>query len=527
MKHVQKGFWRDTRGNFALMTAILFVPLAMAAGTAVDIAQIVARQSALQQAMDSAALAVAREGASISDARAREIARTFLDDNYNVDYTNLAVVRSGTRVEVKADSLTPLAFGGFLGFDTWPVLAASSADIAFNRYEIALVLDTTGSMAGGKLQAMKGAVLGMIDSMSDQVQDKEKLKFAVVPFANFVNVGSGYAPSIDKNGKVKNGSGADWLDTKGKTEVPQLELHKVNRFELFAHLKQPWKGCVETRVKGKKGVDHGLEDTPAVASDPASLFVPALSIDEPDNRDYGNSYIASDVDPLDKSVTGQVKKLLKYGVTNVLALPGQLLDPDRAWANVSTSYSGGKGPNRDCVTQPIRPLGNDYSAIKRMVNDLQANGTTNITEGVMWGWRALSPEEPFTQGAARDTPGIEKILIVLTDGANVFGNRNVSLGSSYGSNGYLVDGRLGVTSGSANTTNALMNERTVTACGNVKKDRITVYTIRLEEPDVKTGMMLKDCATDEGHFFDAPSRQHLDDVFKTIGERIVRLRLSS
>ena len=81
--------------------------------------------------------------------------------------------------------------------------------------------------------------------------------------------------------------------------------------------------------------------------------------------------------------------------------------------------------------------------------------------------------------------------------------------------------------GSSSATNGAMNERTVAACKYAKDYGITVYTIRLEEPDVKTGTMLQQCASSPEHYFDAPSRSQLDDVFKAIRDRVVRLRLSS
>ena len=39
--------------------------------------------------------------------------------------------------------------------------------------------------------------------------------------------------------------------------------------------------------------------------------------------------------------------------------------------------------------------------------------------------------------------------------------------------------------------------------------------------------MLQECATSAGHYFDAPSRSQLDEVFAKISERIVRVRISS
>ncbi|HNN14945.1 MAG TPA: hypothetical protein PKL78_15390, partial [Anaerolineales bacterium] len=110
---------------------------------------------------------------------------------------------------------------------------------------------------------------------------------------------------------------------------------------------------------------------------------------------------------------------------------------------------------------------------------------------------------------------------------NVFGNATNELGSNYSSNGYLVDGRLGIVGGGASATNVLMNERTLQACTLAKQDGIEVYTIRLEEPNVTTGNMLKECASGDDHFIDVPNRAQLDEAFAKIKENIVRIRMSS
>ena len=167
----------------------------------------------------------------------------------------------------------------------------------------------------------------------------------------------------------------------------------------------------------------------------------------------------------------------------------------------------------------------DYAGLKAKVNALQANGTTNIMEGVAWGNRVLSPGQPFSEGSAPKA-GLEKIMIVLTDGSNVFGNTANDLGSTYSSNGYLVDGRLGITAGGASATNTLMNERTLKACDIAKAAGIEIYTIRLEEPNVATGTMLKECASAPDHYFDVPSRSQLDEAFAAIKPKIVRVRIA-
>lgn len=532
MQQSKTSFAKDRSGNFAMFAAIGMLPLLMAGGIAVDFTALSKTKSQLQQALDTASLAVAREGTEISNARATQIAVDLLTGNFGLTYSDLKIQRDGTKVTVDAVSMTPLAFGSLFGYDKWPVVAQSSADIATVKYELALVLDTTGSMKGGKLAAMKDAVNGMVESMSSQVSNPEHLKFAVVPFANFVNVGPQFAPKFDEKGKRIKGTGASWLDLDGKSPVPQHELQAgLSRFQLFEHLGQDWAGCVETRVPSKKGA-HDVTDTPAVKSDKSSYFVPAFSIDEPDTWGYANSYIASPVDPLDMSALGKTKKLLKYGLPPTLA--GELVSgllplggDTSEWTAPAVNASGGRGPNNGCVTQPLMPLNSDYKAILAKVNSLEANGTTNIMEGVAWGQRVLSPAEPFSEGADKTKSGTEKVMIVLTDGANVFGNRPVPLGSSYASHGYLVDGRLGISAGTASTTNKLMNEKTLAACEQAKEDGTTIYTIRLEEPDVATGTMLQECATSPAHYFDAPSRSQLDEVFREINGRVVKVRISS
>lgn len=532
-------FARDRGGNFAMISAALAVPLMLGTGLAIDVTNIARKQDELQRAADSAVLAITREGRTISEDRAREIATKFLGVNYDLDIAAFQISRNDTRVTLDVESSTLLSFGGLFGKEKWPLTAAASADIAYISYEVGLVLDTTGSMYGGKLAAMKEAVLGLIDTMSAQVDDEERLKFAVVPFATFVNVGAQYGPSF-KKGKQVEGSGAPWLDLKGASNFPQSELAPgASRFQIYKNLGQTWAGCVETRYRD--GKDYDVNDTRPDPARPETLFVPAFAIDEPDSG-YANSYISSDAKPKDKSVEQKKKRFAKYGVgTDGAGNPenGGLLDPvvvavgdllggllGTEPAHIKIDTSNGKGPGKGCGMQPITPLSSDYTDLKKKVKALKAEGTTNITEGVAWGLRALSPGEPFTEGLPVG-PGREKIMIVLTDGSNVFGNQNNGLGSSYSSNGYLVDGRLGITLGGSSATNAAMNAKTLAACTNAKNAGIEVYTIRLEEPDVATGTMLKECASAPDHYFDVPTRTQLDEAFAKIRERIVRIRISS
>lgn len=529
-----KRFSGDRAGNFAILAGVLSLPLLLGVGMALDYSTISRTRSNLQNSLDTAVLAIAREGEHITDDRANELAGLFARENTDWNVKNLQVTHVGTSFKVEGTVDAPIAFGPLFGYKQWPVTASSTADIAYASYEVGLVLDTTGSMAGGKLAAMKDAVDALVTDMSEQVSNKEKLKFAIVPFSSFVNVGPGFGPSFDKDGKQIAGTGAAWLDLQGASKIPQSELSDgASRFQLYENLGQKWSGCIETRDS---------TDGAANASKPETLFVPAFAIDEPDTGGFFNSYITSDAKVRDNTVKEKKARWKKYGVKpDALGNPllGGLLDPlldlvggllgGHATIPIDSRPVGGygkTGPGFACLTEPIIPLSNDYSTIKTKVDALKANGNTNIMEGVAWGMRVLSPGEPFAQGKPV-APGLQKIMVVLTDGSNVMGNASNALGSSYSALGYLVDGRVGISVGGSGATNAAMNTKTLEACTNAKAQGIEIYTIRLEEPNVATGTMLKECASSPENFIDVPSRSQLDDAFNKIKDRIFTVRISS
>ncbi|MEM5473280.1 pilus assembly protein [Hoeflea sp. AS60] len=535
--------WRDTSGNFGLTFGILAVPLLMAGGLAVDYVGLSVEKSELQNAADAAALAVAREG-NISEDKALEIAKYTISANYGFTAAQVSVVQNGGVAKVHASMEKGLVFGNFMGKSSAPVAVNAEATYAFTKYEIALVLDTTGSMAGGKLASMQNAVIGLVDGMMGMGLQPDQIKFALVPYAGFVNVGPDYGPVINGAGKVQKPA-ASWLDQDAKAPIPQSDLpSEFSRFAMFRHLKVDWPGCVETRVANGKAL-HDVDDTVPDVTDKNSLFTPFFAVDEPDTPyKYPNSYL-SDVgkgvgNKKNPTEADKEDHLIRYGRTGNYTKPKNTDDAIAQvmkWSNPKTDFSPSsyysnkndpKGPGFGCEVEPLVPLTTKANDITKTVKNLQANGSTNMLEGVMWGWRVLSSREPFTDGAASSDSSVEKIMIFLTDGQNSLGNLNNDLGSGYTSMGYLVDGRLdNLTAASSGQTNDALDKKTLSACTNAKKDGIEIYTIRLEEPDMGTGTLLSECASSKSHFFDAPSRSQLAPIFEAIKKGVVKLRLTS
>jgi len=534
--------WKDNSGNFGLTFAILAVPVMLAGGLAVDYVGLSMEKAELQNAADSAVLAVAREG-NIATDTALQIAKSIFAANYGFKNADVSVDLNGGVANVHASVDTPLVFGGFIGKSQAPVTVRSAATYAYTKYEIALVLDTTGSMEGGKLTSMQNAVIGLVDGMMELGLEKDQIKFALVPYAGFVNVGPDYGPKINGLGLIVK-PGADWLDQDAKAPVPQSDLpSNFSRFAMYKHLGAKWPGCVETRIPKDKAL-HDVDDTVPDLTDVNSLFTPSFAVDEPDTAwKYPNSYLPDEGTPIKgKNATEEDREdqLARYGQTGTYVKPKNVLDAltqtlkwkkpkiDNSPSKFYSNKNDPKGPGFGCETEPLVPLTSKASDITKTVKNLEANGSTNMLEGVMWGWRVLSSREPFTDGASEGSSSVEKIIIFLTDGQNSFGNLNNELGSGYTSMGYLVDGRLdNLTAASSGQTNNALDKKTLTACTNAKEDGIEIYTIRLEEPDAGTGTLLSECATSKSHYFDAPSRSQLAPIFDTIKKGVVKLRITS
>ena len=116
--------------------------------------------------------------------------------------------------------------------------AAATADIAYASYEIALVLDTTGSMKGGKLSSMKDAVLGLIDTMSIAGERRGEAEIRHGPFAAFVNVGPKYGPPSTRTASRSPAAAPAGSTSQGSSSAAGGADAGASRFQLYSNLGQ-------------------------------------------------------------------------------------------------------------------------------------------------------------------------------------------------------------------------------------------------------------------------------------------------
>ena len=322
-----------------------------------------------------------------------------------------------------------------------------------------------------------------------------------------------------------------------------------------------WQGCVEARP-----YPYNTNDATPSSGTPATLFVPMFAPDEAGNRwrdlnhdavddlsasngqfDYSNSWWA-DWEWDNSGVLDRQKDARKYF---------------RVKPYGSSSSGSGYGPNFSCTTSPVTPLTDvTVTASKQVILDaidaMKPTNNTNVPEGTAWGWRVLSSNEPFTEGRDNNEKGNDKVVIVLTDGANTYGNqggedgaKNETTYAAYGYAGQKFDaaeptGRLykgtSVTTTTFDTTNyqKALDEHMRAICTNAKTSKVLMMTVALDLDETKTAdkkqiAELKSCASDsrfrkgsDGNpaklFWNATGAT-LSTVFKEIADELSTLRI--
>ncbi|WP_431557951.1 pilus assembly protein TadG-related protein [Methyloceanibacter sp.] len=492
---------RNEKGNVAVLFGLAIIPIVLGVGVAIDYGRALTVRSHMGDAADAAALAIG-SWPGLSEAELKVKAQQFFTANYPPSELGSAgainVSLSGDDIFVSVSGSVPTTFMKLANINSVDVGATTKVTKRERNIELALVLDTTGSMdSGGKMSAMQNAAKKMVQDLFKGKSTSDSLKISVVPFAAAVNVGS------DK----KNES---WIDKNAKSDVAWEDFKSgVKVFDLYDDLKnRKWEGCVRER----DGSAYELTDATPSSGD--SLFAPYLAPDEPDDDHddgdyYGNNYI-------DDGDCG-TSQSWKRKPNACQRFTGKY---DNATVNSSS-----KGPDLNCPPRAITPLTNNQGQVISAIEELQPKGNTVIPAGLLWGWRVLSPNEPFTGGKPYDDEKWVKAIVLLTDGENYVGGGNGNHnGSSYSAFGYASEDHLGNKSGS-NATSTL-NSKLATVCSNVKAKGIQIYTIGFQLNSSTTQNLLKNCATKPDMYYNSPSNEQLATVFSDIAQGLGELRIA-
>ncbi len=446
-------FRHDERGIVLILFTLMFVPILLIVAVAVDFSQTLVVKRQLIGAVDAAALTVAQLP-DLTDEQAADKAEDFIKAHYPDsaigNLKTFSVSRNNGTVDVSATAELDTSFLRVAGYDKLSVTVNSMATMKRTKLELAMVLDNTGSMGwmmGGemKIDALKSAAGTLVDTLFGNVEQSEYVKIGLVPFALAVNVGTGVYTQHPT-----------WFDTAAPTALNTEQIRAAggytNVLQAFTALKVNWKGCVRARLGGNDLTDAA----PGAGSN--TQFTPYFAPDEPTG--YSNNYLS-----------GSNEKYHDYNF----------------YANNPTPTApapSGSGPNSGCPDAKIQPLTNVKATITGAINTMGHNGGTVVPEGLAWGWRVVSPDAPFTEGAGYDDHTTIKAIILMTDGINdVGGGSNPTYGSIYNAYGYADNGHIGQTNGS--NAELTLNSYTTTLCGRIKAAKgtngadpgIVIYTV--------------------------------------------------
>ncbi|MGL5168667.1 MAG: pilus assembly protein TadG-related protein [Afipia sp.] len=363
-------FRRAERGNVAVMFAIAVVPLLGFVGGAIDYSRVNNARTAMQAALDTAALMISKDATnSMSASQINQQAQAYFNALYNHPEVQNIVVNAvytnstanGSQIVITGSGQMPTDFMKVVGFPSLEFGTSATTVWGTTKLRVALALDNTGSMSqSGKMTALKASAKSLIDTLTAAAKTNGDVYVSIVPFAKDVNVGStnqnatwlkwsGQSDTWDENnGTCNNYSGKSRPTTKSSCQS------NSGTWTVASH--NNWNGCVTDRDQ-----DNDTTSTAPNTAVSATLF------------------------------------------------------PTEQY---------------NACPQQITPLSYDWTTLKNNIDAMQPNGGTNQAIGVAWAWLSLLQQSPLNAPAEDTNYKYNKVIILLSDGDNTqdrwpsYGNGN-------------------------------------------------------------------------------------------------------
>ena len=191
-------FTRSRRGNVAMMWAFMGAVLIGLVGLTVDFTRAQAIRAQLQNAADGAAL-VAERNTMMNEAQRTAAARAFFDaemGDYAADVSEFRVEDLGeVGHRVQAAIPMDLTLARLVRNEPWTIRVESQAEQGGRDIEVAVVVDTTGSMSGSRISSLRQAATDLVNIIVSDEQEPYYSKVALVPYSLAVNPGT-YASTV-------------------------------------------------------------------------------------------------------------------------------------------------------------------------------------------------------------------------------------------------------------------------------------------------------------------------------------------
>ena len=196
---------------------------------------------------------------------------------------------------------------------------------------------------------------------------------------------------------------------------------------------------------------------------------------------------------------------------------GCVTDRDQSYdttsdAPTTTATSWAADQYSSCTSVSVMPLSYDWTSIKNMISSMTANGSTNQTLGLQWGWLSLMQQDPLNAPAESSNNIYQHIIILFTDGLNT-GDR------WYGDGG---------------STSTDVDTRMKMLCDNIKavidpkttKSKFTIFTVQIDTDGAGQSAVLPYCASSSSDFYMLTAASQIATAFSAIGTSISKLRVA-
>ena len=189
----------DRSGNVAVIFGIAAIPVFGLVGAAVDYSRANAARTAMQVALDAAALMVAKEAANLTERSGPEQGEELFQravqsprsEEARLTFTMVSNGPGDFTVLAEATGRIDTSIAQVIGKKNDGPARERQVRWGFKALELALALDNTGSMAAkNKMVELKSAVKLLFSILKTNSKVPGDTKIAVIPFSTVVNVGT-------------------------------------------------------------------------------------------------------------------------------------------------------------------------------------------------------------------------------------------------------------------------------------------------------------------------------------------------
>lgn len=245
-------FWKDCRGGAAPMLALAAIPVIGAVGAGVDYSRVNAARTAMQSAVDSAALNLSKTAQNMSGAQIQSTAQNYVNAVFQrpevrdvqVTTTFNSPQQGSFSLDVVGKGTVDMLFSRLLGTSQIDFQAKGQVVWGIKRLNLALALDNTGSMgSSGKMTALKQAAHNLLTTLKNAAKQPGDILVSIVPFATDVNTGTSYKAANWLDWSDWDNVNGDCSNTNYKTKSSCQSAGKT--WATDSH--NNWNGCVWDR----------------------------------------------------------------------------------------------------------------------------------------------------------------------------------------------------------------------------------------------------------------------------------------